>query len=81
MGDSALKPCPFCGGAEFEFGRDCEDREGTPKWVICWDCGARGPVEYCHEGNQLAADAWNKRVTQERGFDKIIDALPKRRQG
>ncbi len=42
-----LEPCPFCGSADIESQQiDTSDREGTPRALVCADCGARGPWDY-----------------------------------
>lgn len=42
-----MKSCPFCGNAEdLEVGIGMGDREGTPCYIACPECGARGPWTY-----------------------------------
>ncbi len=66
MGDIALKACPFCKGAE-EWGRDYGRRVISPssddgRWRIqCCNCDARGPL--ADEGEEEAAELWNRRTT------------------
>lgn len=52
-GMTQLKPCPFCSSLEVE--------TATIKswWVVCNNCGAKGPTK---PTENRAALAWNKRV-------------------
>lgn len=57
-----LKPCPFCLGKNLELGFGTKDREGTPYYLYCQDCGATGPWEYSPNGRfsmDIAAKNWN----------------------
>jgi len=61
--DFTIIPCPFCGYSDVEVETlDIEDREGTPRALICDNCGVRGPVEYCPENNFYPiVRKWNER--------------------
>jgi Lar family restriction alleviation protein len=59
-----VKPCPFCGGTS----QFVERATLCDAYVMCNDCGARGPAE-CQEsddeetpGEKAARAAWNRRA-------------------
>jgi Lar family restriction alleviation protein len=53
----APAPCPFCGGREI--GIEIGTYPTRKRWMVCGECGARGPGE---EDGGLARAAWNRRV-------------------
>lgn len=60
---SKLKPCPFCGGIELDIQRGTPEGEGVPTNVICTECGACGPWEYCEKDEYTKAKkAWDNRL-------------------
>jgi hypothetical protein len=82
MGDDPIF-CPFCGSDETEADEfDCEDREGTPTRVNCYECGCHGPWEYERDGSRLCVGRWNRRHVGPSMrplvslLDRTIDGLP-----
>jgi Lar family restriction alleviation protein len=53
-----LKPCPFCGNKDQD-AFICDGR------VICYKCGAIGPLKKTKEA---AIAAWNNRIKEEDGL-------------
>lgn len=64
-----LKPCPFCGSDDLEYNFGTPDREGRPTAIVCAECSAVGPYEYCSEYFEeysiIATQAWNNRTQNE----------------
>lgn len=62
-----LKPCPFCGGTDFEI-----LDTGFSMWTVeCanQDCQALGPTAY--GGEVAAARAWNTRARLMEDLEKV----------
>ena len=61
----SLRPCPFCGSAEYEADRVClktiPDSQNYYS-VVCW-CGTSGPIK---ESEKEAIKAWNTRDYADR---------------
>ncbi len=71
------KPCPFCGETkDLEVGQGTPDREGTPTWLYCGNCGANGPWAYC-KNNDVSEPTkqWNVRTTDNVWAGKQIETL------
>lgn len=61
MSDLLLKPCPFCGSTDLNYGICGGTLKGLD-YVECENCGAT--VNAIHKGNYIAAEkAWNNRVS------------------
>ncbi|MCK5610165.1 Lar family restriction alleviation protein [Candidatus Pacearchaeota archaeon] len=63
-----LSPCPFCIDSDDDL--RLEDHNGQFQ-VICWTCGAGGPV-IANQTKEEAIAAWNKRAA-----DLMISTLRK----
>lgn len=66
-----ITPCPFCGEEELlEIGTLSTDREGTPTYIRCMQCGMQGPWKYTNVNDWTFDDIeyiaaitrWNKRL-------------------
>jgi Lar family restriction alleviation protein len=53
-----LASCPFCGSDKVGPGQYLTPK-GGPRYVTCWACAARGPVEI---DKAEAEAAWNRRT-------------------
>jgi hypothetical protein len=72
-----IRPCPFCGEPkDIDVGCGTPDREGTPTWLYCGNCGANGPWAYC-KNNDVGEPTkeWNVRTTDNVWAGKQIEAL------
>ena len=77
MNDSALKPCPFCGGKPYLEQRHRAFVKGESTRVAlvrCTECEAKtqkfdlrdyGNTATSREANLKAIEAWNRRATNE----------------
>lgn len=64
MEDSALKPCPFCGGKAYTY-QCTTNRDGIkmyPWLVHCEKCKLNYPPMKILLSEKEAIDIWNKRV-------------------
>lgn len=60
-----LKPCPFCGGTDLQYGIRDRNRWGWLVYVWCDTCGIDGPW-ICVENTRdihRASEPWNRRNT------------------
>lgn len=58
MGETELKPCPFCGGKNIDLVSHC----AVIVFVQCDDCCATFPH---FDSEEEAITAWNRRATDE----------------
>lgn len=70
MTGEALKPCPFCGGANIRFdehrGAGEGRHHGETVWsMCCYGCGASVPNMYGDHGKDTMVAAWNRRAAPE----------------
>lgn len=63
ISDTALKPCPFCGGrASFKSTQVGED--AVASWIACDNCFATtDQTEDAYSSPDIVAGWWNTRVT------------------
>lgn len=70
----ALKPCPFCGGADIRFDKHTAAGRGpyhfgeTVYSMCCYQCGATFPNRYRRE---LLEEAWNRRAPHPEPGDPV----------
>ena len=67
---SELKPCPFCGEQNLSISMACwsiAQEDDKLQWVDYWYvvCGKCGTKSYQYGTETLAAEAWNRRASDE----------------
>lgn len=72
---SALKPCPFCGGTDIRWNATDEGPRHVGRRFVCRTCHADGPMipnlrgvtaEETHQMRlDAATEAWNRRANEE----------------
>ena len=65
MSEVELKPCPFCGGTDLDYGIYTGTLRGFD-YVECQDCG--GKINAIHKPKLISAEElWNKRASEKHG--------------
>jgi len=64
MASEDLKPCPFCGSKELDYGFMTGTMRGFD-YVCCEDCGAEIRVRHTKDGVIAAETAWNRRANDD----------------
>lgn len=65
-----LKPCPFCGGEDFEAGADLENE--VRGYVECKECGTKIYFPFKESVSAtMVIEAWNNRVEEPADKDFI----------
>ena len=60
-----LRPCPFCKSKNLRL--SLKRKWQWPRWIICEDCGADGPLVGCSDNDaNEAIIAWNTRKGVEK---------------
>lgn len=78
MKEQEIKPCPYCGGTDIDYGKCLTNKTRTGKefFVKCKNCGTEVNVSYdIFDETNLALEMWNNAKCACADKEKLIESL------